>query len=260
MAKKKKGGDDGASGGEAALRGLMVSLFILLLAFFIVLNSLANKDESRAKAAMGSIRGAFSSISGGISLISEGGTDPLMFDDPMITDVSLRTHKIVGLDKKTSGKVLIRITPEGIVISILYEVLFIEGTYKIKPEVYPFLHKLCEIINEDTNPVIITGHTDSRPPEEKSVSSNWELSSRKAMEVLKFFVEQANVNPFRIRGYGQAEYHPISSNETRKTREQNSRIDITVDLSLRSKIKQIYEKNPSSFFLFDRFVFDIFGG
>jgi len=258
MAKKKKKAEDTNS--DAVLRGLLVSLFILLLAFFIVLNTLADEDEKRAKAVMGSVKGAFSSISGGGSLISTSNNDPSLFLDPMTTDTSLRTHKIVGLDQNASGKVLIRITAEGVIISMLYDLLFVEGTYELKPSSIPFLERLCNIINEDDHIVKISGHTDSRPPEEKAVGSNWELSSLKALKIFQFFVENGKMNPQRVSAYGCAEYHPIASNETRKTRAMNRRIDIIVDLSLRDKIKALYEKEPSSFFMFQRFVFDIFGG
>ncbi|KPA13412.1 flagellar motor protein MotB [Candidatus Magnetomorum sp. HK-1] len=259
MAKKKKVQEEGG-GGEAVLRGLLVSLFILLLAFFIVLNTLADEDEKRAKAVMGSVKGAFSSISGGGSLINTSNNSPSLFVDPMTTDTSLRTHKIVGLDQNASGKVMIRVTSEGVVISMLYDLLFVEGTYELKPSSVPFLKRVCDIINQDDHIVRITGHTDSRPPEEKAVGSNWELSSLKALKIFQFFVDTGKIDPLRVTSYGRAEHHPIASNETRRTRAMNRRIDVTVDLSLRDKIKELYEKEPSSFFMFQRFVFDIFGG
>ncbi|ETR73022.1 MAG: Outer membrane protein, OmpA/MotB [Candidatus Magnetoglobus multicellularis str. Araruama] len=258
MAKKKKIAPEADTSGVA--RGLLVSLFILLLAFFIVLNTLADEDEKRAKAVMGSVKGAFSSISGGGSLITTSNQAPSLFIDPMTTDTSLRTHKIVGLDQNSSGKVMIRVTSEGVIISMLYDLVFVEGTYDIRPSSKPFLKKICEIINQDDHMVRISGHTDSRPAQEKAVSSNWELSSLKALKLFQFFVEQGNVNPMRVSCYGRAEHDPIASNETRRTRAMNRRLDIMVDLSLRDNIKALYEKEPSSFFMFKRFVFDIFGG
>jgi len=258
MAKKKKYVEEADTAGVA--RGLLVSLFILLLAFFIVLNTLADEDEKRAKAVMGSVKGAFSSISGGGSLISTSNTSPSLVIDPMTTDTSLRTHKIVGLDHNASGKVMIRITSEGVIISMLYDLIFVAGTYDINPSTIPFLKRLSEIINQDDHMVQISGHTDSRPAEEKAVNSNWELSSLKALKMYQFFIEEGNVDPNRVSAYGRAEYDPIASNETRRTRAINRRLDIMVDLSLRDKIKALYEKEPSSFFMFKRFVFDIFGG
>jgi len=258
MAKKKKFVPEADTAGIA--RGLLVSLFILLLAFFIVLNTLADEDEKRAKAVMGSVKGAFSSISGGGSLIATSNTAPNFLVEPMTNDTSLRTHKIVGLDQNASGKVMIRVTSEGVIISMLYDLIFIEGTYEIKPSSKPFLNKLCEIIKQDDHIIKISGHTDSRPAEEKAVSSNWELSSLKALKLYQYFVEEANLDPMRVSAYGRAEYDPIASNETRRTRAMNRRLDIMVDLSLRDKIKALYEKEPSSFFMFKRFVFDIFGG
>jgi len=258
MAKQKKIVPEPNLDGVA--RGLLVSLFILLLAFFIVLNTLADEDEKRAKAVMGSVKGAFSSISGGGSLITTSNTAPSLFIDPMTTDTSLRTHKIVGLDQNASGKVMIRVTSDGVIISMLYDLIFIEGTYEIKPSSKPFLNNLCDILKQDDHLIKISGHTDSRPASEKAVRSNWELSSLKSLKLYRYFVEEGNMNPMRLSSYGRAEYDPIASNETRQTRAMNRRLDIMVDLSLRDKVKALYEKEPSSFFMFKRFVFDIFGG
>ncbi|CAN2048640.1 Flagellar motor protein MotB [Candidatus Magnetomoraceae bacterium gMMP-1] len=258
MAKKKKIQENDGGGGERVLRGLTVSLFILLLAFFIVLNSMAVEDEKRAMEALGSLLGAFSSMMGGASVIKSSGDDPINITSPFTMDASMRTHKIVGLDHNASGKVFIRTTPEGEVISILYEVLFEEGSYLIKPLSYDFLLKICKIINEDTHPVKISGHTDSRPPDEQLVSSNWEFSSLHALEILRFFIEKGGVLPERIRGYGRAEFDPIASNETKQTRAKNRRIDIILDHRVRGKLKQLYQKEPSSLFIFKKFVFDIF--
>lgn len=62
--KQKKGQSQGGSG-QAGIRVLTVALFIILLAFFIVLNSIAVIDESRTLAALGSLIGSFGILPGG---------------------------------------------------------------------------------------------------------------------------------------------------------------------------------------------------
>jgi len=119
------------------------------------------------------------------------------------------------------------------------------------------LRKLCEMINQHEYPVEIVGHTDSRPPDEKTAGSNWELSALKALEVLKFFVVIGNVAPARLTAYGRAEYKPIVTNETRQTRAQNRRVDIILGGKLRQGLEQISEKKSSGFVVFKRFVFRI---
>jgi len=164
----------------------------------------------------------------------------------------------LGISKAISGLVSLWTSPEGKVITIRDKVIFDEGSYKIRLSSYGFLKKLCEIINQDRYPVEITGHTDNRPPDEKSFHSNWEISSLRAMEVLKFFAVIGKVPPTRLTAYGCGEYKPIASNKTRQTRAQNRRVDIILDHRCEARLKQIYREGSSRFFVFKRFLFRMF--
>ncbi|NVM23310.1 MAG: flagellar motor protein MotB [Desulfobacterales bacterium] len=246
--------DDGL--GPGGLRILIVSLFILLLSFFVVLNSISVIDEGRKLQAIGSLIDSFGILPGGVSVIRDEREDIFPPQAPMSSG---ETRDIYGLDMSTSGLVFMRTTPRGEVVSIQDRVVFDEGSYSIKPSSYFFLNKLCEIINQDEYPVEITGHTDSRPPDEKSVSSNWELSSMRALEVLKFFVVIGKVRPERLTAYGCAGHRPVASNETRQTRAQNRRVDIILDHRSRDRLKEIcQEKDRSRLFVFREFMFRIF--
>lgn len=250
---------DQSRGGSrhSGLRILTVSLFILLLSFFVALNSIAVIDEGRKLQVIGSLIDSFGILPGGFSVIRDKGENILPPQAPMSSG-EIDTREIYGLDMPTSGLVLKRTTPQGEVISIQDRVIFDEGSYKIKPSSYSFLNKLCEIINQDEYPVEIAGHTDSRPPDEKSVGSNWGVSSLRALEILKFFVVIGKVQPERLIAYGCGGHRPIASNESRQTRAQNRRVDIILDPRAREGLKQIYQSDRSRFFVFKRFVFRIF--
>jgi len=66
--KKKKIDDDGADIGMV----MTVSLFLILLTFFILLNSIAVIDEHRSRVAIGSLIGAFGGLPGGLSPLKTG--------------------------------------------------------------------------------------------------------------------------------------------------------------------------------------------
>ena len=166
--------------------------------------------------------------------------------------------ELSGTPLAGSGQVLTRSTAAGEVISIMDPVVFDEANYKIKPSSYGFLKELCDMINQDEYAVEIVGHTDSRPSEEKSASSNWAISALKALEVLKFFVVIGKVHPARLTAYGRAEYKPILSNETRQTRAQNRRVEIVLGGRPRQGLEKLSQHNPSGFVVFKRFVFRIF--
>ncbi|MFB6359078.1 MAG: flagellar motor protein MotB, partial [Thiohalorhabdaceae bacterium] len=70
MAKKKGGGSNDGS------RVMFVSLFMILLAFFILLNSIATIQEQRKKEALESLGGAFGQLPAGASLRDSNAGSP----------------------------------------------------------------------------------------------------------------------------------------------------------------------------------------
>lgn len=258
MGKKKKNEPENNSA-EAGIRVLTVALFIILLAFFIVLNSIAVIDDRRQLEALGSLTGSFGILPGGLSAMKSKGQSITRPQAPMIerdTDPS----ELIEAQMPGAGRVFRRNTPTGEVISLDDQVLFDEGSYQVKPSSFGFLKGLCEIINQDDYPVEITGHTDSRPSDERPGLSNWALSSLRALEVLKFFVVLGEVSPSRLTAYGRAEFSPIASNETRQTRARNNRVEIVLSNKSLERLGQIFKEGekPSALVVFKRFVFRIF--
>jgi len=242
---------------QSGIRTLIVSLFIILLAFFIVLNSIGVVDERRKIEALGSLIGSFGVLPGGLSSMKGEGESVSPSQAPLVPQEGALSEAL-GISKPMSGLVSLWTSPEGKVITIHDRVIFDEGSYKIRLSSYGFLKRLCEMINQDKYPVTITGHTDNRPPDEKSFHSNWEISSLRAMEVLKFLVVIGKVAPMRLTAYGCGEYKPIASNKTRQTRAQNRRVDIILDHSSEARLKQISQEGSSRFFVFKRFLFRMF--
>ena len=243
--------------GQSGIRVLTVSLFIILLAFFIVLNSIGVPDEKHKIEALGSLIGSFGILPGGLSPMKGEGKSISPPQTPMVShEEAFRGMLATG--QRTSGLISLSTSPEGKVVSIRDEVLFDKGSYKIKLSSYAFLQKLSEMINQDKYPVEVTGHTDNRPGDEKSFQSNWEISSLKAMEVLKFLAVIGKVDPMRLTAYGCGEYRPVASNQTRQTRAQNRRIDIILDHRSEARLKEISPQDAPPFFVFKRFLFRMF--
>ena len=82
--------------------------------------------------------------------------------------------------------------------------------------------------NEIDNQIIIEGHTDNVPINTYMFSSNWELSTARAVVVTRFLVENANVNPVRISAQGYGEFRPIVSNDTAENKAKNRRVNILI--------------------------------
>jgi chemotaxis protein MotB len=78
------------------------------------------------------------------------------------------------------------------------------------------------------NHMRVEGHTDNVPINTSEFRSNWELSVRRATEVVRYLIEQHGFPPERISASGYAEYRPIASNDTAEDRAMNRRIEIII--------------------------------
>jgi chemotaxis protein MotB len=73
----------------------------------------------------------------------------------------------------------------------------------------------------------VEGHTDNVPASGSAFASNWELSSARALAVVRFLQEQG-VDPTKLAAAGYGEFQPIGSNDTPEGRSLNRRIEIVL--------------------------------
>lgn len=258
MGKRKKKSDDDS---EANIGMVMtVSLFLILLTFFILLNSIAVFDENRTRVAIGSLIGAFGGLPGGLSPM-ESGKSVLPPSAPMIEE-ELTIEQLMSYVKRDlkelAGNIKLETVGDQKRIVINEAGLFMGNGFEIKPSIQPLLDKLGEVINKGSFPVEIAGYTDNVEHTEKGYKSNWEMSAIMALKVLKYFVSQCGVLPNRLTAYGCESNHPIASNESVQSRAQNRRVEIDLKYKAPEYIKRIFKKKPAGFFTYKKFDFEIF--
>lgn len=117
---------------------------------------------------------------------------------------------------------------EGLVVSLKEFGFFNSGSITIKPESLPALDRIASILAVRTCRLRIEGHTDNRPIHTLQIASNWELSTARATEVVRFLILNHRFAPERLSAAGYAEFHPVSSNLTPNGRAQNRRVDIVI--------------------------------
>jgi len=71
----------------------------------------------------------------------------------------------------------------------------------------------------------IDGHTDKVPINNERFRSNWHLSSSRAINIVKFFIEQG-ITPNRLVAAGFGEYSPLVLDDNEQAYEKNRRIEI----------------------------------
>lgn len=255
MSKKKRKNGDEPMPNIGAL--MTVSLFLILLTFFILLNSIAVLDERKIRQSMGSVLGAFGSFTGGFSA-SKTGDLAVPPSAPMIERGLNLASLLVEINKEIMGNIIFQSTGDKEIITINEKVLFDEDTLKLKTSSYPVLNRLYDFIKKGDYPVGIAGHTDNRPAEEKGYKSNWGRSALMALQVFKYFESVGEIHPDRLDAYGCGSERSIVSNDTRLSRAQNRRIDIILDFSTPVYIKRICRKKPPGIFTYRKFDFRIF--
>lgn len=101
------------------------------------------------------------------------------------------------------------------------EVLFAPGSADLsedaKKQLAPVAAALKEIaakIPKDINWVLrVDGHTDKRPISTPQFPSNWELSTVRAISVVRFLIDQG-IPPNRLAAAGFGEYQPVDPHDT----------------------------------------------
>jgi len=113
------------------------------------------------------------------------------------------------------------------------EVLFPSGSDEINFEGQAQLGKLAQVILEinkeipsQINRVLrIDGHTDIKPIYTPKFPSNWELSTARAIAVVKFLVSQG-VPSKRLVAAGFGEFQPLAIGQTEDALRRNRRIEL----------------------------------
>lgn len=115
------------------------------------------------------------------------------------------------------------------------EVFFQSGASDLATNGSAELDKLAEAMNDlerEIPPEIpwiarIDGHTDRRPIQSAQFRSNWELSSARAISVVKYLVSKG-VSPQRLAAAGFGEFQPIDQGEGPEALGRNRRIELKI--------------------------------
>ncbi len=114
----------------------------------------------------------------------------------------------------------------GVVLSIEAEVLFGSGQASVRPDMFPLLDTIARVIKGISNDVLIMGHADNVPVQRGAKHSNWELSLYRALSVHRYLVETRNVPAKRVFAGGYGDVRPRYSNDTKKGRQKNRRVEV----------------------------------
>lgn len=212
-------------------------LMSLLLCFFVLLLSMSSMDAKKISEAIGSLSGAMSVLEGGaqteISKKRLQEATPMDPQDESTDTVNRVTQAVIDsnemMEKGHGPTISVEEAQEGFVIELPASLLFKEGSAAIENEdALLFLKRVALIIGELPNnlEVHVNGYTDDQPPGKNSpFKDNWELSSARAISVLKELILD-DVDPKRLSATGYGDNNPKSTNATKAGREKNRRVEL----------------------------------
>jgi chemotaxis protein MotB len=127
-----------------------------------------------------------------------------------------------------SGKLKIRVVNGKMVVEMASNILFDTGKADLSDEGKEALLQLASILATIPDRQFqVAGHTDNVPIRSRKFPSNWELSTARAVTVVKYLQENG-VNPTAVSAAGYAEFAPAASNDTPDGQAANRRIEITL--------------------------------
>ncbi len=90
--------------------------------------------------------------------------------------------------------------------------------------------------------VLIEGHTDNVPYKGNGIlTSNWDLSTKRATAIVNILRENNNINPENLTAAGRGEFAPVSSNATPEGKAKNRRIEVILTPKLDELSKLLSE-------------------
>ncbi len=226
-----EGGSSGHGGGSGGRWLVSYADFVtLMFGFFLILWASADPNPENMTRLADALRKAFNNgamlgQAGSGQIAGQGGREapPEISQFQRISETTEDLAAQLNLQDQLS----VGMKREGLVITLNDALLFDVGSAALKPSALDVLGRLATAVDQSTNRVRIEGHTDNVPPM-PAFPSNWELSTRRASAVLRYFTETLGMpaDRFEVAGYG--EFRPVAPNDTRQNRAKNRRVEIVV--------------------------------
>ena len=130
-------------------------------------------------------------------------------------------------DEGLNNEIIVEHDPNWITINISSSLLFANNSASILTRSRPVIATIANALKDVNNYVRVRGYTDNTFVPSAIYGNNWELSSRRAINVLQE-LETNGIDPKRLAAEAFGQYSPFYSNATRAGRAQNRRVVIAI--------------------------------
>lgn len=119
--------------------------------------------------------------------------------------------------------VSVRGTESWLEIELPSALLFESGEAQLNVPAMELLGEVAGIVAREPYTLRVEGFTDSVPINTPRFPSNWELSAARAAAVVRLFAEEG-IDPARMAATGYGEHRPVADNATPEGRARNRRV------------------------------------
>lgn len=232
MARKKQEEQKAGAPEWLATYGDMMTL---LLVFFVLLFSMSTVDSQKYKAVVQSLSGSLGMLDSGTTVSMEPLINNFPSDNPTdspseyaeFTEMQEELQNLLE-ENNLKGNIKLELNERGLTIRFLDNVLFDSGKADLTPVAKQIIDNISVILLQSNKKIAVEGHTDNVPISTYKYPSNWELSTARAVNVVKYMIDDKQIDPVRLSAAGYADQHPISDNSTAEGRESNRRVDMVI--------------------------------
>ena len=131
-------------------------------------------------------------------------------------------------------------------VDLVDKILFDSGQAVLSPRGQDVLLRIGSVLAKiDDRQLQVSGHTDDSPPTDKikeQFPTNWELSTARAVNVVRFLSEKGGVPQKRLMAAGHGQFMPVATNANPEGRARNRRIEILLTPVIEGKAGQLHKE------------------
>ena len=118
---------------------------------------------------------------------------------------------------------------QQIIIRIRENGSFPSGSAFLQPKFKPIIQEIGELLNTVPGEIMISGNTDDRGISSELFSSNWDLSTKRAVAIAHELIKVQDFDESRLLVVGHADTRPLVPNTNALNRRRNRRVEISIN-------------------------------
>lgn len=127
------------------------------------------------------------------------------------------------------GAIEIESLGQQIIIRIREKGAFGSGSGFLQPRFRPVIRAVGELLKDVPGIITVSGYTDDMQISNELYSSNWDLSSKRAVSVAHELVKVKGFDSSRMKVVGMGSNNPLVPNESAENRARNRRVEIAIE-------------------------------